>query len=45
MGRVFEALDLKHDRSAAVKVIYRRLAHDPEFRTCFAREAEAAERA
>jgi serine/threonine protein kinase len=45
MGRVFEALDLKHDRSAAVKVIYRRLAHDPEFRTRFAREAEAAERA
>ena len=42
MGRVFEALDLKHDRSAAVKVIYRRLAHDPEFRTRFAREAEAA---
>ena len=45
MGRVFEALDLRHDRSAAVKVIYRRLAHDPEFRTRFAREAEAAERA
>jgi hypothetical protein len=45
MGRVFEAVDLKHDRPAAVKVIYRQLARDPEFRTRFEREAEAAERA
>jgi protein kinase-like protein len=45
MGRVFEAIDLKHDRPAAVKVIYRQLARDPEFRTRFEREAEAAERA
>jgi streptogramin lyase len=45
MGRVFEAIDLKHDRPAAVKVIYRQLARDPEFRTRFEREAQAAERA
>ena len=32
MGRVYEALDLRHDRQAAVKVIYRRLAADEEFR-------------
>jgi serine/threonine protein kinase/DNA-binding beta-propeller fold protein YncE len=45
MGRVFEAVDLKHDRPAAVKVIYRQLARDPEFRMRFEREAQAAERA
>jgi hypothetical protein len=45
MGRVFEAVDLKHDRPAAVKVVYRQLARDPEFRMRFEREAEAAERA
>jgi serine/threonine protein kinase len=45
MGRVFEAVDLKHDRPAAVKVIYRALARDPEFRMRFEREAQAAERA
>jgi hypothetical protein len=45
MGRVFEAVDLKHDRPAAVKVIYRQLARDPEFRLRFEREAQAAERA
>jgi serine/threonine protein kinase len=45
MGRVFEAVDLKHDRPAAVKVIYRQLARDPEFRMRFEREAQAAEHA
>jgi streptogramin lyase len=45
MGRVYEALDLRHDRQAAVKVIYRRLAADEVFRARFEREALAAERA
>jgi DNA-binding beta-propeller fold protein YncE len=45
MGRVFEAIDLLHDRRAAVKVIYRRLAADEVFRERFEREALAAERA
>jgi streptogramin lyase len=45
MGRVFEAIDLLHDRPAAVKVIYRRLAADDLFRERFEREALAAERA
>ena len=45
MGHVFEAVDLKHDRQAAIKVIYRQLAEDPEFRARFQREAQAAERA
>src|SRR5919198_1436143 len=45
MGRVFEAVDLKHDRPAAVKVVYRQLARDPEFRMRFEREAQAAEHA
>jgi hypothetical protein len=45
MGRVFEAVDLLHDRQAAVKLISRRLAQDPEFRERFQREAQAAERA
>jgi serine/threonine-protein kinase len=45
MGRVFEAVDLRHDRPAAVKVIYRRLAADQVFRERFEREALAAERA
>jgi hypothetical protein len=44
MGRVFEAVDLRHDRSAAVKVVARRLATNPEFRERFEREASAAER-
>jgi hypothetical protein len=45
MGRVFEAVDLLHERQAAVKVISRRLARDLEFRARFQREAQAAERA
>jgi len=45
MGRVFEAVDLLHERQAAVKVISRRLARDMEFRARFSREAQAAERA
>jgi serine/threonine-protein kinase len=45
MGRVYEAVDLLHERQAAVKVISRRLARDLEFRARFQREAQAAERA
>jgi serine/threonine-protein kinase len=45
MGRVYEAVDRKYDRAAAVKVIGRGLAEDEEFRLRFEREANAAERA
>ncbi|HWH95702.1 MAG TPA: serine/threonine-protein kinase [Baekduia sp.] len=45
MGRVYEAIDTRHDRAAAVKIISRRLARDAEFRERFAREAHAAEHA
>lgn len=45
MGRIFEAVDERYDRPAAIKLIARRLAADPEFRVRFGREAEAAERA
>ncbi|HYZ29630.1 MAG TPA: protein kinase [Thermoleophilaceae bacterium] len=45
MGRVYEAVDLRYERPAAVKVIGRRLASEPEFRARFQREAAAAERA
>src|SRR3954466_6604023 len=45
MGRVYEAVDLRHDRPAAVKVVASRLAADPEYRARFGREAAAAERA
>jgi serine/threonine-protein kinase len=44
MGRVYEAMDLRHDRPAAVKVLARWLAEDFEFRNRFEREANAAER-
>ena len=45
MSRVYEAVDLKYDRPAAVKVLARWLAEDEEFRERFEREASAAERA
>ena len=44
MSRVYEAVDLKYDRPAAVKVLARWLAEDDEFRERFEREARAAER-
>src|SRR5215210_6348803 len=44
MSRVYEALDLRYDRSAAVKVLARWLAEDEEFRRRFERESMAAER-
>ena len=44
MSRVYEAVDLKYDRAAAVKVLSRTLAEDEEFRQRFEREANAAER-
>src|SRR5438094_965250 len=44
MSRVFEAVDLKYDRPAAVKVLARWLANDDEFRQRFERESYAAER-
>jgi serine/threonine protein kinase/streptogramin lyase len=45
MGRVYEAVDRLHGRAAAVKVLGRKLAGDPEFRRRFERESAAAERA
>ena len=45
MGRVYQAIDTRHDRAAAVKIISRHLAQDVEFRARFEREAQAAERA
>jgi protein kinase-like protein len=44
MSRVYEALDLRYDRSAAVKVLARWLAEDEEFRQRFERESVSAER-
>jgi serine/threonine-protein kinase len=44
MSRVYEAVDLKYDRPAAVKVLARWLAEDGEFRQRFERESAAAER-
>jgi serine/threonine protein kinase/streptogramin lyase len=44
MSRVYEALDLKHSRPAAIKVLARWLAEDEEFRQRFERESQAAER-
>ncbi len=44
MSRVYEAVDLKYDRAAAVKVLARWLAEDEEFRQRFERESIAAER-
>jgi streptogramin lyase len=44
MSRVYEALDLRYDRSAAVKVLARWLAEDEEFRQRFERESMSAER-
>ena len=44
MSRVYEALDLRYDRSAAVKVLARWLAEDEEFRQRFERESNSAER-
>jgi serine/threonine-protein kinase len=44
MSRVYEAVDLKYDRPAAVKVLARWLAEDEEFRRRFERESAAAER-
>ncbi|HEY3019205.1 MAG TPA: serine/threonine-protein kinase [Solirubrobacteraceae bacterium] len=44
MSRVYEAVDLKYDRPAAVKVLARWLADDDEFRQRFERESYAAER-
>ena len=38
MSRVYEALDLKHSRPAAIKVLARWLAEDEEFRQRFERE-------
>jgi hypothetical protein len=45
MGRVYEALDLRFERAAAVKMVHRRLAANPEYRARFEREAAGAERA
>jgi len=45
MGRVYEAVDHRYDRPAAVKLIGRNLAQDEEFRLRFEREANTAERA
>ena len=45
MSRVYEAVDLRYDRPAAVKVLARWLAEDDEFRERFEREARSAERA
>jgi Protein kinase domain/PQQ-like domain len=44
MSRVYEALDLRYDRAAAVKVLARWLAEDEEFRQRFERESVSAER-
>jgi serine/threonine-protein kinase len=44
MSRVYEAVDLKYQRAAAVKVLARWLAEDEEFRHRFERESLAAER-
>ena len=44
MSRVYEALDLKHHRPAAIKVLARWLAEDEEFRQRFERESQSAER-
>src|SRR5215210_150098 len=44
MSRVYEAVDLKYQRAAAVKVLARWLAEDEEFRHRFERESVAAER-
>ena len=44
MSRIYEAVDLRYDRPAAVKVLSASLAEDVEFRTRFEREAIAAER-
>jgi serine/threonine-protein kinase len=45
MGRVYEAVDHRYDRPAAVKLIGHDLAQEEEFRRRFEREAHAAERA
>jgi serine/threonine-protein kinase len=44
MSRVYEAVDVRYDRPAAVKVLARWLADDEEFRERFTRESAAAER-
>jgi outer membrane protein assembly factor BamB len=45
MAVIYEAIDRKYDRPAAVKVLERELAEDLEFRQRFEREAKAAQRA
>lgn len=45
MALVYRALDRRHDRPAAVKVMQARLARTPEFRERFDREAKFANRA
>ncbi|HYF28207.1 MAG TPA: serine/threonine-protein kinase, partial [Baekduia sp.] len=44
MSRVYEAVDTRYDRPAALKVLGRGLADDEEFRQRFEREAESAQR-
>lgn len=44
MGRVYEAADLKHGRTVAVKVVHPHLAARPDFQARFVAEAELAAR-
>lgn len=44
MATVYEAVDLRLDRTVALKVMHRHLAEDPEFRARFEREAKSAAR-
>lgn len=40
MGRVYQGIDLAHDRPVAIKVLLPEFAEDEQFRTRFTREAE-----